>query len=236
MRNSLFLGVLLAGILLLTAALAFMIIADDSSVSVHVNDNSRDNSYTPMAPLATMKTSDLVMVTNNKGSGARVNMTIYRPKTLDEGWYWIGDLVETSYNAPTQQVMLVHANDSSALAAPVDWKYVYSDYGSGADLDTSVWIPVPPTGYVALGCVAVQGYKKPVLPGFRCVNKSYCVDGTEGSMIWNDKGSHGRYDIALWSVTPADASSLDALTFWARGDYYETPADNVYCLNTAMTT
>jgi len=229
MRNSLFLGGLIAGILILTLALTLAIIDHDSSVSVPINDNSIDNSYTP--PLSTMKTSDLAMVTNNKGSHARVDMTIYRPMTMGEGWYWIGDLVETSYNASTRQVTLVHANDPGALAAPVDWKLVWTDYGSGGILDTSIWRPVPPKGYVALGCVAVQGYNKPVLPGFRCVKKEYCVDAIEDKMIWNDHGSGSRMDVALWSITAEDANGLDALTFWARGDYNQYPEDSVYCLN-----
>lgn len=237
MRNTLFLGVLVAGVLLLTAALAFAIVSQDASASEQVIGNSMDNSLgnanSPGPVLTTMKTGDLVMITNDHGSGAYLDMMVYRPAKVDEGWYMIGDLVEPAYREPTRQVTLVYANDSSAVAPPVRWMCIWTDRGSSAYYDMSIWTPVPPAGYVSLGCVAVQGHNAPVIPEFRCVRADLCTKGAESSVLWSDKGGHASRDVMLWSITPADGTGLDASTFWARGNYDLNPKDTVYCLNQA---
>lgn len=232
MRSTLFMGVSIALALLMAAVLAFAIVSHDASVIENENDYSPGNSITPVATLVTMKTGDLAMVTNNKGSGSKIDLTLYRPKTLDGGWYFISDVAEASLGAPTHQALLVRSNDSAALAPPEDWKLVYADHRSGAELDMSLWIPVPPKGYVALGCVAVRGYDKPVLPGFRCVNKSYCVKGKLGDKIWDDTWSGATYDGSAWRVIPDVSGGMDASTFWV-GSSHDKPGDKVYCLNPA---
>lgn len=237
MRNSIFLGVLVAMTLLLTAALAYAIIDKDSGISGTTYDSSLVNTYNPNAELEVMTTGNLKMITNDRGSKARMDVAIYRPATVDEGWYLIGDLAVPSYRTPTQQAMLVRAinkdgiNESDALAPPVDWVCMWASHGSSTKLHTSFWMPVPPEGYVALGCVGVQGYSKPELPEFRCVRADLCTEGTEKNIIWNDFGSGAPDDVTLWSVTPADANGVDALTFWAHRDYRAHPDQRVYCLN-----
>ncbi|WP_424356535.1 Vps62-related protein [Methanocella sp. MCL-LM] len=242
MRNSIFLGMLVALTLLLTAALAYAIIDKDSGISGTTYDNSLVNTYNPGAELEIMTTGNLKMITNDKGSHARMDVAIYRPAVVDEGWYLIGDLAVPSYGTPTQQAMLVRAinkdgtNESDALAPPVDWVRMWAGHGYGGRPNMAFWMPVPPEGYVALGCVGAQGYSMPEIPEFRCVRADLCTEGKEKSIIWNDYGSGESDDVTLWSVTPDDARGVDALTFWAHKDYRAHPAQRVYCLNLTYVT
>ncbi len=43
----------------------------------------------------------------------------------------------------------------------LDYEEVYSDRGTGAKMDLSVWKPVPPTGYKNLGYIFTSTRSKP---------------------------------------------------------------------------
>jgi|AGTN01.2.fsa_nt_gi Plant protein of unknown function (DUF946). len=239
MGNSSFIGALLVSAIVLAAALVYAVVSVDADISaVEGNDfgaeGSNKDTLSGGASLAVNMTSNLVFVTDDHGSHAYMDMTIYRP-VVESGWYFVGDLAEPSYREPTHQAMLVKAvNDdptNPALAAPIDWKPVYFDRGSTAYKDTSFWAPVPPDGYFALGCVAVQGYSKPNLPNFMCVRKDLCTAGLESNILWNDRGTSSRTDVTLWGIKPANDNGVDASTFWARPDYNSNPTDHVVCLD-----
>lgn len=41
------------------------------------------------------------------------------------------------------------------LKPPVDWKLAWSNKNGGGKKDGSLWIPISPEGYKALGCIGV---------------------------------------------------------------------------------
>mmetsp|Transcript_2264 Transcript_2264/g.4352 ORF Transcript_2264/g.4352 Transcript_2264/m.4352 type:complete len:3666 (-) Transcript_2264:4589-15586(-) len=88
------------------------------------------------------------------------------------------------------------------LVRPVRFKLIWQDTDAENDAHISFWQPVPPEGYVALGCVAVKGHskrepdpKKEGLQQLRCVHES-CV---QPSTL-----QHG-----LWSYRPGDNKQED---------------------------
>ncbi len=252
MGNTTFFGAMIAIALLLTAALAYAVMVQSPVISAtselselsgndSPDDANRLPSYFPQ--LSIMTTRNLTMVTNDKGSHAHMDMTIYRPAALPDGWYWVGDLAEPTYDVRSYGILLVsvknpgYPGEPDLLAPPVDWRWVYFDHNSRATLDTGFWEPIPPDGYVALGCIGLQGYnypdlsRYPDLSKFRCVRRDLVTQAVEKSVIWSDHGSGARYDCMLWSVTPADSNGIDMGTFWARHDYNMNPKDPVYCLD-----
>jgi len=81
-----------------------------------------------------------------------------------------------------------------------DYEWRYDDAGSGAFADVSIWRPLPPPGFVSLGDVAVAGHEAPGfaaravrdVPGLTAAPVGY-------ERIWDDEGSLGANDVALWS-------------------------------------
>jgi len=89
------------------------------------------------------------------------------------------------------------------LLAVSEYAWVYDDAGSGAFADVSIWRPVAPRGYVALGDVATPGHAPPVFPTLVVRDDLNTVHPPRGyEQIWNDKGSFGDHDVALWSPIP----------------------------------
>ncbi len=85
----------------------------------------------------------------------------------------------------------------------LEYEWRYDDKGSGAKDDVSIWRPLAPPGYVALGDVAVLDYEAPPfaarvvrdVPGVTAKPLGY-------ERIWDDEGSFGAHDVALWSPIP----------------------------------
>ena len=85
----------------------------------------------------------------------------------------------------------------------MEYEWRYDDKGSGALDDVSIWRPLAPPGYVVLGDVAVAGHGPPSFAA-RVVRD---VPGTTVrplgyERIWDDEGSFGANDVALWSPIP----------------------------------
>jgi hypothetical protein len=47
--------------------------------------------------------------------------------------------------------------DKSIIAFPDKFELAWSDAGSGKPKDYSIWNPIPPPGFVALGCILKFG-------------------------------------------------------------------------------
>ncbi|MDH4743142.1 Vps62-related protein [Sphingomonas sp. CBMAI 2297] len=143
------------------------------------------------------------------GSGARWDGTFWHPKSDGNfrplGSVCVGGHANINFNRAS--MLLANAPDHVALAAPLDYSWVWDDHGSGAKTNCSVWRPVPPEGYVALGDVAASGYLKPSLSDIWCVRADLVTSGvfTSGP-AWRDAGSKGRHDIAAWPVEVGDSS------------------------------
>lgn len=94
-----------------------------------------------------------------------------------------------------------------ALRPPMDFENVWKDTGSGAKADCSIWQPIPPEGYVALGQVCSNGRDKPLLNSIRCVRADLVVSSPISDLIWNDKGSGAKHSFSAWGIYPPDASA-----------------------------
>lgn len=124
----------------------------------------------------------------DKGSHAKTDGSFWRIKTIP-GWVRLGDTISANHNTPAIPGLLVK-DDSEFLKKPVDYRLVWADHHSGADEDGSVWEPVPPPGFVALGHVAQSGYHKPSLDVVRCVKKECVSQGKFIGPLWTSFGSH----------------------------------------------
>ena len=172
---------------------------------------------------------------SDKGSGAHMDGSFWRaiPPT---GFYLLGDYAESGYNAPTGTMVVVRdggGGGTAAVAPPTGFTQIYNDAGSGAPEDGAIWMPIAPTGYVALGAVATRGYDAPPTNLFRCVRFDLVTAGAIGGLIWNDKGSGAHEDVSVYSIVPPTGSSVIATgTFYAQNNY-NPPSGTVYCLPAA---
>ena len=92
-------------------------------------------------------------------------------------------------------------NTPALLMVPVDWKLIWTDKGSGALGDGSMWKAIPPdSNYKCIGSIPQSGYEKPVLSGYRCVHASLTEKIVTDSVIWSDRGSNADKQVTMFRL------------------------------------
>jgi hypothetical protein len=187
-------------------------------------------------------TNNLLPAGTDEGSGAHMDVALFRPGGLSDGYFWVGQYAQSSYGQPGNdaQLLIIQPSRPSAVALPTSWVQVWNDHGSDRSNDYSMWKPVPPTDYVALGHLVrfnIGDYNPPSgdeIAGFRCVHKTLATQVADvGTLIWNDQGSRATQDGAIWQIVPTDTSeAFSAGTFYTTQGYGtpQNPLNDMHCL------
>lgn len=137
--------------------------------------------------------------------------SIWRP-VCPPGHVSVGDIV-TSGTEPPETALVYRDDSDDKFVAPDGFNLVWRDAESGSKTPITVWMPRPPSGYEALGCVAVANNYEPDRSTVRCVRRD-CIAAAQLSQqpIWQDKqgGAAALWKCSLWEVLN------DAHTFLAR--------------------
>ncbi|MEV4438935.1 Vps62-related protein [Streptomyces sp. NPDC049577] len=124
---------------------------------------------------------------------------------------WIDALSDANFGryGKEPRLMIAPVNPNSGVVAnPVDYQRLWYDSNTGAALYGSVWRPIPPAGYVALGDVwAADWNRKPPLNAIWCVKQgalgghTYVRRAELRQQVWKDQGTGGNAgDVAIWRV------------------------------------
>ncbi|KAL6906369.1 hypothetical protein ACP4OV_003970 [Aristida adscensionis] len=108
--------------------------------------------------------------------------SIWRP-LCPNGYVSVGDVAHVGTHLPHFAAVYKNINGNFALPLGYDlvWRNCVEDYKS----PVSIWLPRPPEGYVALGCVAVPAFEEPPLDSAFCVNERFAEDAEfEDQIIW----------------------------------------------------
>ncbi|XVO90020.1 Vps62-related protein [Pseudomonas palleroniana] len=192
-------------------------------------------------------TSEFLPLWNDLGSGAHKAVSLWRPSTSADAlgqFFPVGDIATDSYRNINQRKIVAVVSDANkvdgtALRSPEDYQLVWKDTDSGARTDFSIWRPLAPEGYVAMGLVCGVGYEKPSRNAVRCVRADLVVNAKPGDLIWNDYGSGASKDFSAWSITPPDAEPGEI--YLAPGTFignarYAKPDLPTYALRLDLTT
>jgi len=134
------------------------------------------------------------------GSGAGGNFACFNPSLsgpqLDAGYTMVASIPSNVYHG-IKSGSVFKPKNQTLFSYPNDFKRIWTDGGSGGDLDGSFWKPHCPLGYYALGHYCQKGYDKPDLRSMKCVHLSL-VEECTSKLIWTDKGSGAYEDGAVY--------------------------------------
>lgn len=134
-------------------------------------------------------------------TGASGGVTIWRPKTTT-GYGITGHVITAGDANPSFEVMTVAIN-SGIAAYPSSFEKVWS--GGGA----TVWRPVPPEGYVAMGDLVTVGEREPDLLEVLCLHQATVVEVPVGECLPLPAASLAGPSVALSGV-----EALPPIDFW----------------------
>ena len=110
-----------------------------------------------------------------------------------------------------------------------EYSFIWSDSGSGADKDVSIWRPLEiESGYFPLGDVATSSHNKPNIPALSvsAVVSDALAAPTGFTEIWNDRGSGANRDVRVMKMNPP--SGYTCLGYVAIEGYSSVPNKNLY--------
>ena len=184
-------------------------------------------------PLSLFEVRDLNWVWDDRRSAAGSDFSIWRAESK-EGYYPVGDIAVGTHSKP-QVGFLLRANEenSDAVRLPVSYTRIWNDKGSFARYDCQIWRVNCPTGYVALGDVAIDSHtSQPEQGSIYCVKSEYTIPGTTENFayVWADYGSHARADVGVYRAieTSSNQQGVQGFRAIASHDYFPSPP---YLLN-----
>ncbi len=144
----------------------------------------------------------------DKGSGGKIDGTFYVP-VLPSGFMWIGGYAQGNYDDPSACVTAIKVDQASAnalLRPPDDWHRLWTDKGSGARMDGSIWHPaVNDDRFTCVGSVATEGYDKPVTTGYACLNRCLLQETPVAAPVWSTSGTGAKHKIYIYSLNNSNS-------------------------------
>ncbi|KAF6156506.1 hypothetical protein GIB67_011307 [Kingdonia uniflora] len=167
-------------------------------------------------PLASCTNFDRLWV-SEKGNGTGCNLTFWRPRA-PPNYVVLGDCV-TSRPIPPSQAVLAVSNTYCRVRKPLGFKLIglsssIQRIEGDVNYECSIWMPVPPQGYSALGCVAQIGTEPP--PN----HVVYCIR--------SDLITTTKYTECMFSIPPnTNPRFLTGFSIWRLdnvvGSFYAHP-------------
>ncbi|PKA53298.1 hypothetical protein AXF42_Ash010028 [Apostasia shenzhenica] len=114
--------------------------------------------------------------------------SIWRPLCPD-GYISVGDVAHIGDHPP--HVAAIYRESHESFSIPVGYDLVWRNCAGDYTSPVSIWLPRPPDGFVAIGCVAVAAFEEPSLDSAYCVSTELVVDSVfEEQMVWTAPDSH----------------------------------------------
>lgn len=136
---------------------------------------------------------------NDRNSGADLDGSFWQP-IVKNGYYRLGHHAKEGHQYPNSSTLVISPIKGGVLAFPTSYQQMWNDRGSNAASDVSIWRPICPTEYSAMGDVATAMYSAPALDEVVCVHNSIMVLASVGQSIWTDAGSGADEDFSAWGI------------------------------------
>ncbi|KAH8501006.1 hypothetical protein H0E87_016007 [Populus deltoides] len=183
-------------------------------------------------PLAPCSNFDRVWVSPRE-NGPYNHLTFWRPHP-PSNYVILGDCVTSRPIPPSQAVMAV-SNAYGRVQKPVGFIFIsllpgIQGFGgeshSGFDCDCSLWVPVAPPGYTALGCVAHVGCEPPPTHIVYCLRTDLVASSTYSECIFSSAPNpQSASGLSIWRLDNVIAS------FYAHSSTEYPPRDSGGDLN-----
>ena len=159
----------------------------------------------PDAPLCAVSTYRMLVSPPDTNGFDETRITFWRP-TVPNGYVVAGDLAVGGDKAPSFEVIAL-ARNSGLVAHPESFLPVV------ANSQLSLWLPVAPDGYAAMGLFATAGDAPPDAREVGCVARGAVIGAPLGSSLEHWGGFDGislvNVDNAFGSFVPEDAGAFD---------------------------
>ena len=152
-------------------------------------------------------TEHFIYLWNNRhpmaGTIGSQKATFWRPRISQQlfGYHPVGDCIyphfdDINYKHMVPIVRDIEGAQGTALREPLSYEQVWDSEGFNTQnhkgsWNTSLWRPIPPPGYVAMGLVVGNGLEQPRTDAVRCLREDLVIESSIGDLIWSNRRSQG---------------------------------------------
>lgn len=158
-------------------------------------------------------TDQMIPAGTDHDSGANKDLAVFLP-ACSEGYYWLGQYAKGDDSPANGVAAIIQSLTPGSTALPIGYTKVWDNSGGKGKYKYSLWRPVPPVGYVALGYLMrlwnhdTNAPSGDEVAGLVCVHESLVVQSmVDSNDIWNDHGTNADHDCSIYSIIP-DPSKL----------------------------
>lgn len=197
-----------------------------------------------------LRSYELIWV--DHGSRSKHDLSVYRP-VCPSGYHILGDIF-VSYHGGGDSPKDVYytwgfsegdMETARYIRPPLKYELVWDTSNTRCSTAMSIWKPIPPPGYVALGYTCHVGEGSPPLKQVTCIHEDV-VEKTKLSpqFIWRDReGSRGDRSVSVFRVEktseeagfhvdvfyafPGHISALTAMDMYSKSIYTLSPSCSV---------
>lgn len=175
--------------------------------------------FNPKNKIYSKNTTDFKKIATLESSTGII--TFWRAyKDTENNFYPLGDYVTTEKNPKINGILV-----NGFTQHPVDYELIWENKGSSESYKISIWKPIPPDGFIALGCLVNRSYKKPSVKLVKCVGGDYVNEIELGKMIWDNKGTTDKDTVSLWNI-PGHNLFLASPSFFKPNEF-DSPVFNI---------
>lgn len=179
------------------------------------------NAQLEVSATSTFFTSSHVI--NDRGSGAKMDMSLWTPNLSKlnppghggQNWSYLGLFPTNNYNDPpsppgplflVRSLVIDGPGGKPPLMAPTAFAEMWECRHNNRPSNLGIYSPVAPFGYIAIGSIAVMDFNNPPkvseYPNLMCVRQDLCVKVTltQNNLIWNDHGSGAPQDVSVFML------------------------------------
>ena len=209
------------------------IISKDKDYNIEKNDDKIPDyenlyylryktNFNPNTKLYKYYTSFYIKIlTITEGTGT---ITIWRP-TIRDRYHPIGDIAVPGINMPKFKTTII----GGAVAKPMDYTLVYDNKLVNQAYQLSIWKPVPPDGYIAMGYVFNTSFDKPSFDEIMCVASEYLTPkSVNKTALWKNTTEEQKTDgfmygssLSFWNVEGSDYVIVSNSLF--KPNEFDTP-------------
>ncbi|XP_020672034.1 uncharacterized protein LOC110092030 [Dendrobium catenatum] len=114
--------------------------------------------------------------------------SIWRP-FCPNGYVSVGDVAHIGNHQP--HVAAIYRESAGNFSLPVGYDLVWRNCSNDYNSPLSIWLPRPPDGFIAVGCVAVSDFEEPPLDSAYCVSAELAIETEfEEQMVWSAPDSY----------------------------------------------
>jgi hypothetical protein len=152
-------------------------------------------------PLAVQYNCQMGLRYQDRGSGGKRDIALFQ-SLPEQGFFSLGGYAQSAYDESYGCVLTVLPMSPDAatrlLVRPAGWQRVWTDKGTGALSNGSIWAAVSPDSqHVCLGHVGQSGYDQPLVEDYRCVHRCLTETRPATNPIWTtgDTGADEKIKI-----------------------------------------